>query len=112
LLVGNFFVFIFPKNPSKNDIDALHNVEAFMMEKFIFKDTAFKHTIFKLDILNAFEQRLFDHALPEDEEKYLLIGPDRNGNLLEIMYNVFDDDTINVFHAMKCRKTYEKLLNL
>jgi len=27
-----------------------------------------------------------------------------------IMYNVFDGDVVNVFHAMKCRKAYYALL--
>jgi hypothetical protein len=80
-------------------------------EKFIFKDSAFKHNILESDIRNAFEQRLFDHALPCEEHKYLLLGLDRNSNLLEVMYNVLDEEVINVFHAMKCRKAYENLLN-
>jgi hypothetical protein len=68
-------------------------------EKFIFKDTAFKHGIDKANILKAFEQRLFDHALSGEEHKNLLIGLDRNGNPLEIMYNVIEGEVINVFHA-------------
>ena len=42
--------------------------------------------------------------------KYLLIGDDRNGNLLEILYNVIDEDSINVFHALKCRSMFFPLL--
>jgi hypothetical protein len=80
-------------------------------EKFIFKETAFKHGVVEADILNAFEQRLFDHALSGEEHKNLLIGLDRNGNPLEIMYNVIEEEVINVFHAMKCRNAYQKLLN-
>jgi hypothetical protein len=30
--------------------------------------------------------------------------------LLEIMYNIIDEHTVNVFHAMKCRNTYLSLL--
>jgi hypothetical protein len=82
-----------------------------MEEKIIFKDTAFKHNILEPDIRKAFAQRIFDHALPGEEHKFLLIGLDRNGNLLEIMYNVLDDEMINVFHAMKCRKAYRDLLH-
>ena len=80
-------------------------------ERFIFKETAFKHGVVEADILNAFEQRLFDHALSGEEHKNLLIGLDRNGNPLEIMYNVIEEEVINVFHAMKCRNAYQKLLN-
>jgi len=40
----------------------------------------------------------------------LLIGFDLSGNLLEIMYNLVDEDTANVFHAMKCRKEFFKYI--
>ena len=39
------------------------------------------------------------------------MGFDNSGNLLEIMYNVIDDNSINVFHAMKCRNIYSRLLD-
>jgi hypothetical protein len=80
--------------------------------KIVFKAAAFKHGIVEADIHNAFEQRLFDNALTGEEHKNLLIGLDRNGNPLEIMYNVLDGDVINVFHAMKCRKAYLGFLRL
>jgi hypothetical protein len=41
----------------------------------------------------------------------LILGFDCNGNLLEIMYNIIDEQRVNVFHAMKCRNTYLSLLN-
>ena len=44
------------------------------------------------------------------EDKYLRLGFDKAGNLLEIMYNEIDDYSVNVFHAMKCRKIYHILL--
>ena len=44
-------------------------------------------------------------------DKHLLIGFDRGGNLLEVMYNDIDDDSINVFHAMKCRNIFYSLLD-
>jgi hypothetical protein len=41
--------------------------------------------------------------------KYLVIGFDLKGNLIEIMYNLVDEDAngvgiANVFHAMRYRK--------
>jgi hypothetical protein len=42
--------------------------------------------------------------------KHLLIGFDRNANHLEIMYNVIDEDTLVVFHAMKCRNIFLPLI--
>ncbi|MDR2730761.1 MAG: hypothetical protein LBB81_07685 [Treponema sp.] len=47
---------------------------------------------------------LVDRLMEKHINKYLVIGFDLNGNLLEIMYNLVDEDTANVFHAMKCRK--------
>jgi hypothetical protein len=38
--------------------------------------------------------------------KYLVIGFDTKGILLEIMYNIIDEDSINVFHAMPCREQF------
>ena len=81
-----------------------------MEEEFVFKQSAFKHGIVEADIRNAFERRLLDYALPGEEHKNLLLGLARDGSLLEIIYNVLDNDIINVFHAMKCRKAYHVLL--
>ena len=79
-------------------------------EKFVFKATAFKHGISEADIRKAFECCLFDHVLQGEEQKNLLIGLNRNGFPIEIIYNVLEDETINVFHAMECRKAYLDLL--
>jgi len=81
-------------------------------EKFIFKPSAFKHGIVEEDIRNAFIRRVFDYAMPGEEYKNLLLGLARDGRLLEIIYNVFDGNVINVFHAMKCRKAYLALLRI
>ena len=83
-----------------------------MEEAFIFKPSAFKHGIVEEDIRNAFKQRVFDYAMPGEENKNLLLGLAREGGLLEIIYTVLDGDVINVFHAMKCRKAYLSLLKI
>ena len=46
-----------------------------------------------------------------DGVKHLLIGFDLNANLLEILYNDIDDNTVRVFHAMNCRNSFKVLLN-
>jgi hypothetical protein len=38
--------------------------------------------------------------------KYLIIGFDMKTNLIEVMYNLVDEDIANIFHAMKCRKDF------
>jgi hypothetical protein len=79
---------------------------------FEFNPAAFKHGITEADIRHAFEHRLIDHPVAREEYKHLLLGFDRRLNLLEILYNEIDDKTVNVFHAMKCRKVWRDFTNL
>ena len=81
-----------------------------MSLEILYNNAAFKHGITMADIENAISLFLFDSAIDGEYDKYLLIGFDTRGNLLEIMYNVINYNSINVFHAMKCRKEYIKLL--
>ncbi|MCL2187115.1 MAG: hypothetical protein FWB86_14890 [Treponema sp.] len=74
--------------------------------------SAFKHGVTEEDIRFAFDNKLFDHPIAHEEGKNLLIGLDKRLNPLEIMYNEIDDNTVNVFHAMKCRKAWRDLANL
>ncbi len=74
-----------------------------------FSRAAFKHRVTEIDIRWAFEHWLLDQPVSGENNKYLLIGFDRNGNLLEILYNVIADGRINVFHAMKCRPSWRLL---
>jgi uncharacterized DUF497 family protein len=82
-----------------------------------FSKTAFKHDISEADIRMAFDNVIYDERLDDSDEeedidaRYLLIGFDRNANLLEILYNVIDENTLKVFHAMKCRNIYLPLLS-
>ena len=79
----------------------------------MFNKSAFKHGITEQDIRSALTTFLVDVAFDDNKdeyEKFLLIGFDTKGNLLEVMYNIMDELNINVFHAMKCRKEYLKLL--
>jgi hypothetical protein len=70
--------------------------------------SARKHGIDDLDILHA-----IDHALAagdQDDGKVLYLGPDRAGNLLEVVTVVREDETEVVIHAMRMRPTYEPFL--
>jgi len=77
-----------------------------------FNEAAFNHNIGKEDILCAYRNRIYDAAVEGIPEKYAVIGFDRAGNPLEIMYNPIDDNTINIFHAMKVRNSFIKMLGL
>jgi uncharacterized DUF497 family protein len=80
------------------------------MSDVVFRDSAFKHGYTEEDIYNAIQERRYDEFF-DNENRYLLIGPDRNGNLMEILYNITGDDRVRVFHAMKCRKEYYALVS-
>ena len=73
-----------------------------------FNEAAFIHNVTEEDIRFAFDTARFDGRIDEEESenKYLVIGFNRNANPIEVMYNVIDEDTINVFHAMRCRKSF------
>jgi len=77
-----------------------------------FNQAAFNHSITEDDIRFVFDTAKFDGTIEEDEtdNKHLVIGFDRNANPIEVMYNVIDENTINVFHAMKCRKMFLQFL--
>jgi hypothetical protein len=72
--------------------------------------SAFEHGCTEADIRNAINTWLYDDIWDEAVDKHLLLGFGCRHNLLEIMYNVIDEQTIKVFHAMKCRNVYIKLL--
>jgi len=76
-----------------------------------FNPSAFKHGITEAAIRYAIINVIYDDIWDDDADKHLLLGFDNNGNPLEIMYNVIDENTINVFHAMKCQSVYYHLLN-
>jgi uncharacterized DUF497 family protein len=75
-----------------------------------FSEAAFKHGITENDIRNAMMTFLFDEKMDGQENKFMLLGFDENGNLIEVMYNLIDEKSVNVFHAMKCRKELLKLI--
>jgi len=75
-------------------------------------EAAFRHNIDREDILCAYMNRIYDAAVEGLPERYAAIGFDRAGNPLEIMYNPIDDNTINIFHAMKARKSFVKMIGL
>ena len=77
-----------------------------------FNQAAFTHNVKEEDIRFAFDTARYDGRIDEEESdnKYLVIGFDRNVIPLEIMYNVIDENTVNVFHAMKCRKSFLHLI--
>jgi hypothetical protein len=79
-----------------------------------FNEAAFTHNLTETDIRSAFETAKYDGSIDEEESdnKHLVIGFDRKINLIEVMYNIIDENTINVFHAMRCRKSFFHLIKI
>ena len=74
-----------------------------------FKKSAFWHKINEADILYAFQNPYYDGPIEDTDNRYIRIGFDTVGNLLEILYNEFEDH-VCIFHAMKCRSIFYHLL--
>jgi len=82
-----------------------------MGSEIIFVPSAFNHDISEENIRWVLLNHLADGIIEEDNEtKYIAIGFDKIGRLLEVMYNEIDDQKIKVFHAMPCRKQYFDML--
>jgi len=84
----------------------------YMYPNIEFNPAAFRHDVSEESIRWILWHHIIDIIVEEDDEnKFLVIGFDPAGNLLEVMYNIIDEQTINVFHAMKCRKVFYPLLS-
>lgn len=71
--------------------------------------SARKHGTHDLDIDHAVEHALATRE--QDDGKVLYLGPDRAGNMLEVVSVLRDDGTEIVIHAMPIRKRYESFLS-
>ncbi|MDR0636949.1 MAG: hypothetical protein LBF87_07710 [Treponema sp.] len=76
----------------------------------VFNPAAFKHGVTEMDVEAAMATALLDEIIEGFDNKYLLIGFDMHRNLIEVMYNLVDEDIANIFHAMKCRKEFLRKL--
>jgi hypothetical protein len=77
-----------------------------MSTHITFNPAAFKHGVTEADIRRAIDLYIYEDPLEDYVNKYLLLGYDTKGTLLEIMYNIIEGDNINVFHAMPCRRAF------
>jgi hypothetical protein len=74
--------------------------------------SARKHGVADQDILHAIDHALALEDAGEDPDRWLLIGSDTAGNLLEVVIMITTEDTQLVIHAMPMRNQYRKLLGL
>ena len=78
--------------------------------QFRFREAALKHGVTEADIRHAFENYRIIRQFQDRENVYLLLGFDMNANLIEILYNEFGENGVNVFHAMPCQSRFLRLL--
>ncbi|MCL2802325.1 MAG: hypothetical protein FWD28_11275 [Treponema sp.] len=71
-----------------------------------FHEAAFRHNISKEDIIHALNHRIHAALIEELPDKWAVIGPNRAGNPLELIYVEVDDNSICVYHAMTARDSF------
>jgi hypothetical protein len=74
--------------------------------------SARKHGVADPDILHAIDHALALEDAGEDPDRWLLIGPDTAGNLLEVVVMITTEGTQIAIHAMPMRDQYRRLLGL
>ena len=92
------------------DTKKAYRVYSSMELQFVFHESAFKHGVSEADIRHAFENHRAIMQFQDRENVYLLIGFDARANPIEILYNECEGKGVKVFHAMKCRSRFLRLL--
>ena len=72
------------------------------------KQSAYKHGCTYDDIINCYRYPIVSKVLIREESKYLYIGSDTKGRLIELLVN--HNAVSIIFHAMKLRKSFENLI--
>ena len=72
--------------------------------------SARRHGVDNEDMLHAVDNSLALEDLSEDPDRWLVVGPDRVANLLEIIVLITEQGTEMIIHAMPLRAIYRKLL--
>lgn len=73
--------------------------------------SARRHGIADDDILHATEHPMAVDDLGEDPDRWLVIGPDRAANILEVVVVITAEGDQLIIHAMPLRAVYRKLLD-
>ncbi|HEY4279008.1 MAG TPA: hypothetical protein VGM91_12340 [Conexibacter sp.] len=73
-------------------------------------DSARKHGVADEDILHAIDHALATEDIGEEPDRWLLLGPDRAANVLEVVVLTTVEGTQMAIHAMRMRPIYQRLL--
>ena len=74
-----------------------------MADKILFVQSAFRHGYTQDDIERAIETKIYEGLLKGEDDIFAIIGFDIAANPIEVFYNIIDDGTIKIFHAMALR---------
>lgn len=72
--------------------------------------SARKHGVADEDIRHAVDHALVIEDIGEDPDRWLVLGPDRAANMLEVVVLSTVEGTELAIHAMSMRPIYERLL--
>jgi hypothetical protein len=72
--------------------------------------SAHRHDVSEEDMLHAVEHSLAVDDVGEDPDRWLVLGPDTAGNLLEVVVLISDEGDEIIIHAMPMRPKYRRLL--
>jgi hypothetical protein len=75
-----------------------------MEDRVVFTLSAFKHHETQADIYRAIETKIYEGRIKGRDNKFAIVGFNTKGNPIEVMYNIIDSGSVQVFHAMKARK--------
>jgi hypothetical protein len=74
-----------------------------MEQEIVYTTSAFKHGYTQDDIERAVGTKIYEDTLEGKDGVHVIIGFDTVANPIEVFYNIIDDETIRVFHAMALR---------
>jgi hypothetical protein len=69
-----------------------------------------RHDVADEDMRHAVANSMAVEDLGEDPDRWLVVGPDRAANLLEIIVVVSEEGSELIVHAMPLRAIYRRLL--
>jgi len=73
-------------------------------------EAARKHGVADADIFHAIDHALAIEDAGEDPDRWLVLGPDRAGNLLEVVVLITSEGEQLAIHTMLMRPKYRELL--
>jgi len=75
-------------------------------------ESALKHDIPRQEIIHAHANSIgiFEFYESSGFPRLLIIGPDNAGNLLELIVSIDTNSSLRIFHAMKLREKFVKLV--